>query len=81
MGGRRMLALKDLQAKVNEIAEEVNGLDTNAKLDWARARARHDKELYGLFLAIVDEALTKRWNQDMRASIAKFLDVVKEAEE
>jgi hypothetical protein len=68
-----MLALKDLQAKVNEIAEGVGGLDTNAKLDWAKAKARKDEELYGIFLAIVDEALVKRWNHDMRASIDNFL--------
>lgn len=74
------LALQDLQRKVNEIAKEVNGLDTRAKLDWARARARGDKELYGLFLAIVDEALVKRWNEDMKASWEEFWKAIQEAE-
>ena len=68
------LALKDLQRRINEIAGEVGGLDTNAKLDWAKAKASQDEELYGLFLEVVNEALVRRWNRDVKASLNNFLE-------
>ena len=68
-----MLSIKDLQAKVNEIAKNLDGLDTNEKLAQAKAMARQDPEVQGILLEILDEALTKRWNRDMHSSIKRFL--------
>ena len=68
-----MLSIKDLQKKVNDIARELGGLDTNEKLEQARRLAREDKEVQGLLLEILDEALTHRWNRDMGLSIKRFL--------
>jgi len=72
-----MLAIRDLQEKVNQIAFELGGLgglDTNEKLEQARLIARDDKEIHGLLIEILDEALTRRWNRDMGRSIKRFLD-------
>jgi len=69
-----MQSIKELQAKVNKISEELNGIDTLEKLQQAKAIARQDGEVKNLLLEILDKALTRKWNADTKATVEAFLN-------
>ena len=70
-----MLTIKDLQEKVNEIAAELDGLETMEKLQKALWLARHDDEVPAQLLDILEEALSRRFIRDSAANIRRFLAV------
>lgn len=65
------MAIANLQQKVNEISDSLEGIDTLEKLEQAQEMARQDEEVQGLLLDILDEALSNKWISDTKETIRK----------
>lgn len=72
-----MKSMKALQAEVNEISKKLGGIDTPTKLLRAKAMAAQDEKVKGLLLDILNEALTRKWGADMKASVEAFMETTK----
>ena len=68
-----MTPIRELQSKVNEIANGLGGIDSLEKLKQARQIARQDPDVQALAADILDEAIRRRWTRDTALSLKRLL--------
>ncbi len=74
-------SIKDLQTRVNQIAAQMDGIETPVKLREAQRIAREDSKIQGLLLDILDEALRLRHNKDTGNDIDNFIVSARERQQ